>query len=152
MNLKGKTIVIASGYFNPPHTGHLDYLEQAKELGDSLFVIVNNDKQVELKGSQYFTGEDDRTRFMQALECVDHALVSVDFDRSVTKTIGVIYSVWKFTGVNFIFANGGDQKSGVPEEEFCMRNGIEMVYGVGGEKTQSSSGLLSKVRGDNGRA
>ena len=126
MSLKNKTIVIASGYFNPAHTGHLDYLENAKDLGDLLFVIVNNDRQVELKGSQCFTGEDQRTRIIQALECVDQALVSVDFDRS----------------------NGGDQKSGVPEEEFCMRAGIQMVYGVGGEKTESSSNLLQKVKQD----
>tara|TARA_R110000824_G_scaffold143199_2_gene310744 strand:+ start:6422 stop:6871 length:450 start_codon:yes stop_codon:yes gene_type:complete len=148
MSLKNKTIVIASGYFNPAHTGHLDYLENAKDLGDLLFVIVNNDRQVELKGSQCFTGEDQRTRIIQALECVDQALVSVDFDRSVKSTVAVLYNVYRFTGANFIFANGGDQKSGVPEEEFCMRAGIQMVYGVGGEKTESSSNLLQKVKQD----
>jgi len=147
-----KTIVIASGYFNPGHTGHLDYLEEAKKLGDLLFVIVNNDEQVKLKGSQAFFCESERGRLVQSLECVDQAIISVDFDKSVKKTIGVIWSVFQLSGANIVFANGGDQKSGVPEEEFCMRNGIKMIYGVGGEKTQSSSTLLNGIKGKNGRA
>ena len=38
-----KKIIIVSGYFNPIHKGHIDYFKMAKELGDLLFVIVNND-------------------------------------------------------------------------------------------------------------
>ena len=37
---------IVSGYFNPIHTGHLDYLEGARQECDILYVIVNNDHQV----------------------------------------------------------------------------------------------------------
>ena len=35
-------VVVVSGYFNPIHSGHLDYLEAASNLGDHLVVIVNN--------------------------------------------------------------------------------------------------------------
>ena len=38
-------IVAASGYFNPLHMGHIEYLERAKSLGDKLIVIVNSDHQ-----------------------------------------------------------------------------------------------------------
>ena len=41
-------IVICSGFMNPIHTGHIDYMEAAKALGNYLIVIVNNDKQVKL--------------------------------------------------------------------------------------------------------
>ena len=40
---KIKTLVIVSGYFNPLHEGHLEYLNRSKALGDFLFVIINND-------------------------------------------------------------------------------------------------------------
>ena len=53
--------VVISGYFNPIHCGHLDYIESAKKLGDFLIVIVNNDNQVDLKGSVPFMNEKDRT-------------------------------------------------------------------------------------------
>ena len=54
---KIKTLVIASGYFNPIHKGHIEYLKRSRELGDSLIVIVNNDMQVGLKGSKVFQNE-----------------------------------------------------------------------------------------------
>ena len=38
-----KTVAV-SGYFDPIHVGHLEYLELAKELGDRLVVIVNNNQ------------------------------------------------------------------------------------------------------------
>ena len=34
--------VITSGYFNPIHSGHLEYFEISKNDMDKLFVIVNN--------------------------------------------------------------------------------------------------------------
>ena len=36
------TVVAASGYFDPLHVGHIEYLEMARALGDKLVVIVNN--------------------------------------------------------------------------------------------------------------
>ena len=39
------TTVVVSGYFDPLHVGHKEYLDLAKSLGDILVVIVNNDKQ-----------------------------------------------------------------------------------------------------------
>ena len=46
--LKMKKVAI-SGYFDPIHIGHLEYIKMARELGDYLIVIVNNDKQAYLK-------------------------------------------------------------------------------------------------------
>ena len=43
--MKDKEIIVAaSGYFDPVHLGHIEYLKMAKKLGDKLIVIVNNDK------------------------------------------------------------------------------------------------------------
>jgi len=54
-----KSIVIVSGYFNPLHKGHIEYFYMAKKFGDLLLVIVNNDKQRELKGSKKFMQEEE---------------------------------------------------------------------------------------------
>ena len=50
MEAKKKAIIV-SGYFNPIHKGHLELFELAKQNADKLWVIVNSDKQRELKGS-----------------------------------------------------------------------------------------------------
>ena len=42
-------VVAVSGYFDPIHVGHLEYLKMSKKLGDKLVVIVNNNDQCVLK-------------------------------------------------------------------------------------------------------
>ena len=56
--MKPKAIIV-SGYFNPLHKGHLELFDNAKAMGDKLFVIVNNDFQRHLKGSKEFMLEDE---------------------------------------------------------------------------------------------
>ena len=149
-------VVVISGYFNPLHTGHLDYIECAQKLGDTLVVIVNNDKQVVIKGSSSFMNESARLRIAGSVKGVSKAILSIDQDGSVVKTLE---SIWETYSVDpffdkMIFANGGDRKEGeVPEVKFCEKVGIKAVYGVGGEKVESSSNLIrlkatrSKIRG-----
>ena len=144
-------VVIVSGYFNPIHSGHIDYLESAKEIGDYLIVIVNNDKQVELKGSVPFMDEEERVKIVSSLRCVDRAVVSIDDDPTVCQSIKKEYHRLQddpfFIGM--AFANGGDRKKGgVPEDVLEEELGINMIYNVGGKKTQSSSRLIqtSKIR------
>jgi len=140
-------VVVISGYFNPLHCGHLDYIEGAAKLGDKLVVIVNSDKQVEAKGSVQFMGEADRLRIIAALRAVDHVHLSIDKDESVTKTLEEIYNDYAtdyfFDGMTF--ANGADRtEEDSPEEAYCKWRKIKTVYGVGGSKTNSSSELLRK--------
>ena len=104
-----KTISVAvSGYFDPIHVGHLDYLEHAKKLGDKLVVIVNNNHQCVLKKGKPFMDELDRMRIVKSLHMVDEVFLSVDSDRSVCKSLEEIKPD--------IFANGGDRaNSEIPE-------------------------------------
>ena len=37
-------VVVVSGGFDPLHSGHIDYLEGAKQLGDKLIVALNSDE------------------------------------------------------------------------------------------------------------
>ena len=142
---KIKTLVIASGYFNPVHRGHIDYLTQSKELGDKLFVIVNNDQQRQMKGSKEFMNEDERKLIIETLKPVDWVVVSIDKDnRQVDKSIEMIHMLYKDEFQNFIFTNGGDQtEQTIAESDICIKLGIKMVFGLG-DKIQSSSWLLKK--------
>ena len=140
---------IVSGYFNPVHTGHLDYLEGARRECDILYVIVNNDHQVALKGSKQFMDDNARLRIVNALSCVDKAMVSVDEDGTVVRPIAQIHKRYADDPfmIGLYFMNGGDRKEGnTPESEFCQQNDIHLLYNVGGGKTESSSTLLQKVK------
>jgi len=129
-----KTISVAvSGYFDPIHVGHLDYLEHAKKLGDKLVVIVNNNHQCVLKKGKPFMDELDRMRIVKSLHMVDEVFLSVDSDRSVCRSLEEIKPD--------IFANGGDRaNSEVPESTICSKYNIQIVDGLG-DKIRSSSSL-----------
>ena len=135
--------VITSGYFNPIHSGHLEYFEISKNDRDKLFVIVNNDYQRKLKGSKEFMKEKERITIVNTIGLVDIAFLSIDTDRSVVKTIQLIYS--KFSSeYKLFFANGGDQNNEIcPERDVCNIHGIQLIDGLG-KKIQSSSWLLKK--------
>src|SRR5258708_4665850 len=96
-----KKIVCCSGYFSPLHSGHLEYFEKAKQLGDILVVIVNNDKQSCLKKGYSFIPETERLRIIRSLRVVDYAVLSIDLDRSVIKSLECVQCDY--------FVQGGDQ-------------------------------------------
>ena len=135
--------IIVSGYFNPIHKGHIEYLINAKALSDELFVIVNNDHQRALKGSEEFQQEAERVLIVSNIKSVDHCILSIDQDRTVCKTIEKIALDFG-KKYELSFANGGDQNNNsIPERPICDQLGISLVDGLG-DKIQSSSWLLKK--------
>ena len=136
-----KKAIIVSGYFNPYHRGHAELFEKAKEEGDLLIVIVNNDFQRELKGSKAFQDQDERVDLIRTIRFVDIAYVSIDEDQTQIETLKMLYTRYG-DALELAFANGGDQNNDtIPERSICEALGIELIDGLG-EKIQSSSWLL----------
>ena len=126
-------VVAISGYFDPIHVGHLEYINMAKKLGDKLVVIVNNNYQCELKKGKPFMDEKDRVTIVSNLKNVDEVFLSIDKDKTVCASLEKIKPD--------IFANGGDRKnSEIPESIICKKYDIKIIDGLG-EKIRSSSDL-----------
>jgi len=127
-------VVAASGYFDPLHVGHIEYLELAKKLGDKLIVIVNNSEQTKAKKGFEFMLFKERIKIMNSLKVVDEVFESIDEDSSVCESLAKIKPN--------IFAKGGDRNAGnIPESAVCEEYGIKIVDGLGA-KIQSSSDLV----------
>ena len=136
--------IIVSGYFNPLHKGHIELFNNAKKYGDKLIVIVNNDSQRSLKGSKKCMLADERLLIIKQLRLVDHAILSIDTDKTVSMTIKNIHKKYS-SKLNLFFANGGDQdNSSIPESKICSKLGIGLIDNLGG-KVQSSSWLLNQT-------
>ena len=142
-----KTVVIASGFFSPLHVGHLDLLEEASSACDLLFVIVNNNEQQIAKKGKLIMDEQDRLRVVKSLKFVDDAMIAVDEDRSVSKSLQIVAE--KYQGYKLIFANGGDRSSGqvVPESTVCDQYNIAMVFDMGGNEKADSSTRINMELG-----
>ena len=136
---------ITSMYANPIHPGHIECLELSKELVDELWVIVNNDKQAEMKrGVPSFQKEEDRKKIVESIRYVDHAEISIDVDPSVCQSIVKLYVDIKSIDPKseIIFTKGGDRFADeIPEKVLCDSLGIKIVDGLGA-KTHNSSEMV----------
>lgn len=129
-----KTVVVSGG-FDPIHVGHLRMFQEAAKLGN-LTVVINTDEWLLRKKKYVFMSWDERAEIISAFSCVDKVVKASDEDKTVCQTLRELRPD--------IFANGGDRVLyNTPESLVCEELGIEMVYGVGGGKIQSSSDLVN---------
>lgn len=72
--LRGQSIVFANGVFDILHAGHIQFLQQAKALGDILVVAINSDASAQrIKGkNRPINSARDRAALVAALDPVDH--------------------------------------------------------------------------------
>jgi rfaE bifunctional protein nucleotidyltransferase chain/domain len=72
-----RTVVTTNGCFDLLHLGHIEYLSQARELGDILIVGINSDESIrKIKGpSRPLQNEKTRALQVAALESVDQVFV-----------------------------------------------------------------------------
>ena len=116
----GKKIVTTNGVYDFLHAGHLEYLEQARALGDMLVVILNTDASVKrIKGpGRPINCEQDRATILSGLRCVDY-VTFFDTDEP-SGVLGLLkptihakggdYDPEKMPETKTIRANGGDVK------------------------------------------
>jgi cytidyltransferase-like protein len=72
---QGKTIVQCHGTFDLIHPGHIAHFEEARALGDVLVVTITGEKFVNKGPGRPYFNDQLRTRWLAALQCVDHVAV-----------------------------------------------------------------------------
>lgn len=117
----GKKVVFTNGCFDLLHSGHVTYLEQARNLGDALIVALNSDASVRrLKGKDRpLVSLKDRAKVIAALACVDcvtwfssdtpEKIISQLLPKILVK--GGDWPVDKIVGAKTVIDHGGEVKS-----------------------------------------
>lgn len=74
---RGQKVVLTNGVFDLLHTGHLRFLNAARNEGDALVVVLNDDASVRgLKGPlRPVQTEQDRAYALASLQCVDRVVL-----------------------------------------------------------------------------
>lgn len=115
---RGETLVMTNGCFDIIHPGHVQYLKEAKALGDRLLVAVNSDESVSrLKGpTRPINTLEHRMAVLSGLESVDWV---VPFEEDTPERLidnilpnilvkGGDYQVDQIAGGQSVLANGGE--------------------------------------------
>lgn len=135
-------VVVVSGGFDPLHSGHISYLQEAKKLGERLIVALNSDEWLIKKKGKEFMSFEERKVVLENISCVDKVVGFEDDD--LGSCINALKSIKNmFPNDEIVFANGGDRnKENIPE---MSEEGIQFFFGVGGNfKKNSSSSILDK--------
>lgn len=113
-----KKIVFTNGVFDIIHRGHVEYLTEAKSLGDVLIVGLNSDSSVKLiKGeNRPIVSEDNRAYVLSNLKPVDYVVIfSEDTPLNLIKKIlpdilvkGADWQEDKIVGADVVKENGGE--------------------------------------------
>ncbi|ALG10494.1 D-glycero-beta-D-manno-heptose 1-phosphate adenylyltransferase [Kibdelosporangium phytohabitans] len=133
-----RRIVFTNGCFDVLHRGHVEYLEQAKSLGDVLIVAVNDDAGVgRLKGpGRPVNTTADRVFVLSGLSSVDH-VVAFGEDTPV-RLIELLRPD--------VYVKGGDYTlDSLPETEIVRSLGGEVVI-VGYVADRSTTALIDRIR------
>ena len=142
---KSKTVVLVSGGFDPIHSGHLDYLNSAKKLGDQLWVGVNSDKWLINKKGSFFMPYQERCAIISNLKCVDHVIPVSDDHKNISAIGAIDYAVKELSSdTDIIFANGGDRdSSNIPEIKQAEKyTNVTFQFSVGGNNKKNSSSWI----------
>jgi len=115
---QGERIVFTNGCFDLLHVGHIQYLQQARAMGDCLVIALNDDASVRLlKGDKRpLLPQDVRARLLAALACVDYVtifneatpLALIEFLRPNILVKGGDYTLDTVVGRKEVEAYGGE--------------------------------------------
>lgn len=106
-----------------------------------VIVLLNSDAWLTRKKGYVFMPFAERKEVLESMRSVDVVLPALDEDGTVCASLADIGAFVAF------FGNGGDRTTlNTPEERVCEQLGIHVVYGLGGNKIQSSSDLVKNVR------
>ncbi len=117
----GKKIVFTNGCFDIIHAGHVEYLQEAAELGDILIIGLNSDNSVKrLKGkNRPINSQIDRAKALSGLANVSYVVIFeedtpymlIDHIKPDVLVKGGDWKPDEIVGADIVLANGGSVRS-----------------------------------------
>jgi len=131
--------IALSGGFDPIHVGHLRMIKDAAVFGE-VVILLNSDSWLIRKKGYSFQSFEERKEMLEGIKGVSCVLPAIDDDNTVCESLRSLNEVIHY------FGNGGDRKGdNTPESVICEEFGIPIIYGLGGNKIQSSSQLVTNA-------
>ena len=140
---EGKTVVLCHGVFDLLHYGHVEHLQEAKALGDILVVSVTAARFVNKGPGRPYFNDQQRTRFLASLECVDHVILSEAV--TVHEVVKAVQPDIYVKGQEYASAENDVTGNIGPEQEIVEQYGGRIHFTQG--EVHSSTKLLNNFFG-----
>lgn len=121
LKAEGKKVVFTNGCFDLIHSGHVDYLIKAKEMGDVLILALNSDSSIRnIKGDKRpILKQDERAFIVSNLNPVDYVtFFEEDTPAEIINELipdvlvkGADWALDKIVGREIVESNGGEVKT-----------------------------------------
>jgi D-beta-D-heptose 7-phosphate kinase/D-beta-D-heptose 1-phosphate adenosyltransferase len=136
-------IALVTGGFDPLHSGHISYLQTARQMADLLIVGLNSDAWLARKKGRAFMPMGERATVIGAVRWVDAVIDFDDADDSAKDAIARVRQA--YPNDEILFVNGGDRlHTNIPEMDVQDGN-LKFLFGAGGfNKANSSSWILEE--------
>jgi cytidyltransferase-like protein len=124
-----KTVMV-SGYFDPFHDVHLDYLEQSVKFGDLIICVLASDKQITLKKGRVNIPENGRLKIisliLKGLGYKYRSCINIwDKDTSITESLRILKPDILFRGYDKAL-----DTMLISEREVCNELNIDIIHAV----------------------
>jgi glycerol-3-phosphate cytidylyltransferase len=139
LRAEGKSIVFTNGCFDILHSGHIFYLQKAKQLSDILILGLNSDASVKrLKGEKRpINSEMDRAIVISELKSVDYVVI-FDEDTPLELIAEILPN---------ILVKGGDyKKEDVVGKDIVESGGGEVII-IPFVDGKSTTNIINRING-----
>ncbi len=141
--MKKNITVLVNGGFDPIHIGHVRYLQEAKNLGDKLIVLLNNDNWLKAKKGAIFMSEKERQEIISGINGVDKVIISSH--KKNIKDISICEDIKKIKPD--IFAVGGSKSNRDTREiKLCKSLGIKVAFNLGKGKIKNPKDFIKEIK------
>lgn len=135
---------LVSGGFDPVHIGHLRMFKDAKKIANKVILLLNNDEWLIKKKGKPFMTENQRKEILEEFESISEVIIQKSSDPSSSLAIEEFVKENPYKTI--CYCNGGDRSNtkNIRESEICKKIGVDLQFGIGGERKVESSSKLTK--------
>lgn len=144
LKTQGKKLVMVSGCFDLLHLGHMEFLSDAKALGDALLVSLGSDRTIKvLKGEKRpMMNENYRAQMLASLEAVDYVVIAKE--EEVQLPSGIDFGELARQVLPSIFAINKGNRS-IEDKKHLMEEIGGRLVEIEGKPVTSTTEIIGKI-------
>ena len=139
---------LVSGGFDPIHVGHLRMFQDAKKIADKVILLLNNDEWLIKKKGKPFMNQNQRKEILEEFISISEVIIQTSSEASSSLAIEEFVKKIQINQFVIVMAETEVILKILRETEICDKLNVNLEFGIGGKKIESSSNLTKNYLGE----